>query len=164
MKLTENRIEHYMNNGACMNIEHYMNDGACWQAQAVLAYVKGNIFRLTDDKYHKTSLNAYVGRYENCREQGYVISIKFFGMKDDKPVSVQRNYAVYQHRNSDTICVLISNTKTIDTPGVDDMWKDKGENPSKYDYDMGFDWDNISGCGDYIITDMTNFLSQYEVK
>ena len=146
------------------NIENYMQDGADWQAQAVLAYVRGNIYHLTDDKYYKTSLRIQVGRYENCREQGYVISINFYGKKNGNPVHLQRNYAVYQHRNSDTICVLISNTWTINTPGIDDMWKDKGENPSSFDYDEGFRWDDISGCGKYIIKDIEDFLSHYEVE
>ena len=146
------------------NIENYMQDGACWQAQAVLAYVRGNIYHLTDDKYYKTSLRIRVGRYENCREQGYVISIRFFGKKDGSPSYIQHNYAVYQHRNTDTICVLISNTWTTNTPGVDDMWKDKGENPKSCQYDRGFDWDDISGCGNYIIKDIEDFLSQYEVE
>lgn len=150
------------------NIENYMQDGACWQSQAVLAYVRGNIYHLTDDKYYKTSLRIQVGRYENCREQGYVISIYFYGKKDgdqEQPSKAfQRNYAVYQHRNSDSICVLISNTWTINTPGIDAMWKDKGENPSSFDYDKGFDWDDISGCGNYIIKDIEDFLSHYEVE
>lgn len=146
------------------NIENYMQDGACWQAQAVLAYVRGNIYHLTEDKYYKTSLRIQVGRYENCREQGYVISVYFYGKKDGNPVRLQRNYAVYQHRNSDAICVLISNTWTINTPGIGDMWKDKGEDPRSSDYDMGFRWDDISGCGNYIIKDIEDFLSQYEVE
>lgn len=147
-----------------INIENYMNDGACWQAQAVLAYVKGNIYYLTENKYYKTSLQVKVGRYEDCREQGYVITITFCEKKDGNPVNLQRNYAVYQHRNTDSICVLISNTWTINTPGIDDMWKDKGENPKSSQYDKGFNWDDISGCGNYIIKDIEDFLSQYEVE
>lgn len=147
-----------------INIENYMQDGACWQAQAVLAYVKGNIRKLTEDKCYKRSLMVQVGRYENCREQGYVITITFCGKKDGNPVNLQRNYAVYQHRNTDSICVLISNTWTINTPGIDDMWKDKGENPKSSQYDKGFNWDDISGCGNYIIKDIEDFLSQYEVE
>lgn len=146
-----------------INIENYMEDGAYWQAQAVLTYVKGNIYHLTEDKYHNTSLMIRVGRYENCREQGYVITVSFYGKKDGKLEHIQRNYAVYEHRNSDTICVLISNTFTINTPGVNDMWKDKGENPSSCDYDNGFRYDDIVGCGKYIIEDIENILSQYEI-
>lgn len=139
-----------------VDISNYLNDGAGWQAQAVLAFVRGNITRLTDDKYYEQNIKVEVGRYENCREQGYVFILSFTG----KIGYEQRNYAVYQHRNSDTICVLISNAITLNTPGIDVMWKDKGENPRSCQYDKGFDWDDIKGCAEYIIQDMDNFLEE----
>ena len=147
-----------------MNIENYLNDGAGWQAQAVLAYLRGNIYRLTGDKYYGRNVTVEVGRYENCREQGYVFSLSFYGQSDGKPCHIQRNYAVYQHRNSDQIIVLISNTFTINTPGIDEMWKDKGENPRSCDYDAGFAWDDIAGCAEWIIKDMDETLEKYLPK
>ena len=96
-----------------IDINNYMNDGAGWQAQAVLAYLKGNLGPILADAYYKTSVMVEVGRYENCREQGYVFTLRFHTKKQG---CIQRNYAVYQHRNSDSICVLISNTFTINTP------------------------------------------------
>ena len=137
-----------------------MNDGAGWQAQAVLAYLKGNLSHILEDAYYNTSVTVGVGRYENCREQGYVFTLCFHTKKQGY---VQRNYAVYQHRNSDTICVLISNAITINTPTIDEMWKDKGENPKSSEYDQGFEWDDIAPCGKYILTDMEEFLSKYEI-
>ena len=149
-----------------ISIENYMNDGAGWQAVAVLAYIKGRIFPITEDKFCNTSLRVEVGRYENCREQGYVVSLKFMGRKnlDSDVTFMQRNYAFYQHRNSDSICVLISNTFTTNTPGIDDMWKDKGENPRSSDYDEGFDWDDIKGCGEWILDDMVEYLNNHLEK
>ena len=147
-----------------MNLVDYMNDDAGWQARAVLAYIQGNISRLTSDKYYDRNADVLVGRYENCREQGYVFTLRFWGEKDGKPSHFQRNYAVYQHRNSDTICVLISNAFTINTPGIDDMWKDKGENPRSSQYDQGFDWDDIKGCAEWILGDMDTFLAKYSVE
>lgn len=146
-----------------INIFNYLQDEACWQAKAVLAYLQGNLYRLTDDKYHNYHIDVEVGRYENCREQGYVFSLKFWGRNSEtnKFGHYQRNYAVYEHRNSDTICVLISNTFTINTPGIDEMWKDKGENPKSRDYDAGFEYDEITKCGEYIIQDMDEFIAKY---
>ena len=143
-----------------IDINNYMNDGAGWQAQAVLAYLKGNLGRILADTYYKTSVMVEVGRYENCREQGYVFTLRFHTKEKGY---VQRNYAVYQHRNTDSICVLISNTITLNTPTIDDMWKDKGENPKSSQYDQGFEWDDIVLCGEYILTDMEEFLSKYEI-
>lgn len=146
-------------------IREYMNDGANWQAQAVLAYMRGHIFRVEDlvEYTHKgifNYLNTRVGRYENCREQGYVFSIQV-GFHNE------RHYAVYEHRNCDYICVLISEGMNMNTPNVDFMWKDKGENATKYDYDKGFSCGEIAKCGEWIIEDMlewVNKLAEQRVK
>lgn len=130
-----------------MDINYYLNDGANWQAQAVLAYLRNNSIRVEDLTYDdEYKANIRVGRYENCREQGYVFTLLYKG--------IQRNYAVYEHRNSDSLIVLISNTFTINTPSIDDMYADKGENPSKYDYDKAFCYGQITECGDWILEDM----------
>ena len=141
------------------NINEYLNDGANWQAQAVLAYMKGNIIRVEDfvkyeNKDKNLSYRARVGRYENCREQGYVFSIQV-GFRNE------RHYAVYEHRNSETLCVLISNGLCMNTPNVDFMWKDRGgENASKYDYNKGFSCGEIMECGEWIINDMLEWAEE----
>jgi hypothetical protein len=136
-----------------MNIRHYMHDGADWQAQAVLAYMRGHIFQVEDEVKKKDNWGmSYVGRYENCREQGYVFSIKV-GLE-------QRHYAVYEHRNSDRICVLISDGVCMDTPNVEFMWKDRGENATKYDYNKDFRCGEIMECGEWIIDDMLKWVGE----
>lgn len=150
-----------------INIKSYLNDGASWQAQAVLAYIRANTSNALDITYNKElgnyAVQIEVGRYENCREQGYVFTIKFAG--EDRETKerhfYQRNYAVYEHRNSDNIIVLISNTNTINTPDIDDMWRDKGNNPSSFDYDKAFEYDDIVRCGDYILSDMKDFIKEH---
>lgn len=139
----------------CNYIENYLRDGANWQAQAVLAYMRTQIFRVEEEltKLKPSFAMLKVGRYENNREQGYVFTIEVDGK--------QRHYAVYEHRNSDYICVLISNKMTANTPNVDDMWSDKGENASKYDYDRGFHFGEIVNCGNYIIEDMIEWVENF---
>lgn len=142
-------------------IREYMNDGANWQAQAVLAYMRGHIFRIEDVvKYTHKDKNLYlhtkVGRYENCREQGYVFSIQV-GIKE-------RHYAVYEHRNSDQLIVLIANGLNMNTPSVDFMWKDRGENATKYDYNKSFNWGEITECGGWIIDDMLGWVEEMANK
>ena len=136
-------------------IENYLRDGANWQAQAVLAYLRTQVFRVEEEltKVKPSFARLKVGRYENNREQGYVFTIEVDGK--------QRNYAVYEHRNSDYICVLISNKVTMNTPNVDDMWSDKGENASKYDYDRGFHFGEIVNCGNYIVEDMIEWVENF---
>jgi hypothetical protein len=144
-----------------MNIElkHYMQDGANWQARCVLCYLQGNIHEIDffieeELNLEKKETSIYVGRYENCREQGYEVTLWYKGRRI--------NYAIYEHRNSDELIVLKSKCKTTNTPNVDAMWKDKGENPSKYDYDKSFSCGDIVLCGDWIINDMKIFITEVE--
>ena len=132
-------------------IENFINDGDNWQAQAVLAYVRGHILEIDYDDF-----TARVGRYENLREEGYVISIR---VEDN-----ERHYAVYQHRNSDKLIVLISNGMCMDTPDVDFMWKDKGVNATKYDYDKSFPYGEIVRCGEWIIDDILDWIEDLMEK
>ena len=150
-----------------MNIKYYMEDGANWQAQAVLAFIRSHtcmaIEKTYNEKYNDYGVTISVGRYENCREQGYVFTINFVGedRETKKRHFYQRNYAVYEHRNSDKLIVLISNTHTINTPGIDDMWKDKGENCSKFDYDKSFHCGEIIECSVYVLEDMKQFIEEH---
>ena len=125
-----------------IEIESYMNDGANWQAQAVLAavrYMSQMTLDLAYDKeknYNRATIS--VGRYENCREQGYIFSL----MLDWQTIY---NIAVYEHRNSDNICVKGFEGNFINTPRADDLgMKDK------YDYDKSFNWGKIMECAEWI--------------
>jgi hypothetical protein len=140
-----------------------MNDGANWQSQAILAYVRAYAYQIEDKlEYgeHKGVFNFFstrVGRFENCREQGYVFSIQV-GFHNE------RHYAVYEHRNCDNIIVLIAEGMNINTPSVDFMWKDKGENATKYDYDKAFSYGQIVECGEWIIKDMLSWVDNLAEK
>ncbi len=134
-----------------IEIDYYLNDGANWQAQAVLAYIRAHYFEATDMAYKNGSSKAKVrvGRFENCREQGYVFSIIYDYTK-------QKNFCVYEHRNSDNICVLVNNTFTINTPTIDEMWEGKKD---KWDYDKSFEFGKVVECGDWIIDEMAEFVA-----
>ena len=141
-----------------VSLESYFNDGACPEAIAVLGLMKVKTEYILDRTWngstHQYDAKLLVGRYENCREQGYVFTIRYKGL--------QRNYAVYQHRNSDALCVLISNVYTIGTPQVDEMWADKDENATKYDVDAQFGYAKVEDCANFIERDMLNFLKDNE--
>lgn len=146
-----------------VHLEQYNNDGANWQAQAVLAYLRTQAedIEWTINNKAKMFGGLWVGRYENCREQGYVFHLAC-GVKI-------KNYAVYEHRNFDGICVLICEKNascSLDTPSVDAMWADKAEEKgidkvSKYDYDEGFKCGDILGCGEWIENDMRETLKKW---
>ena len=135
-----------------VQVDKYLDDGANWQAQAVLAYLRSMYSWVVDGTYNKegnyNEATFTVGRYENCREQGYVFSLRY---KNE-----QRNYAVYEHRNSDNLVVVVFDKPTINTPYGEDVW---GNMEDKYDYTKAFSWGQIVECGDYIIEDAQNFIS-----
>ena len=140
-------------------IKSYFNDGANWQAQAVLAYLRWDnseiLLKTWSDNYHRYMATLKVERYENGREQGYVFTIEYNGN--------QRHYAVYEHRNSDALIVLIANGFSMNTPNVDFMWKehaDENGHTSKYDYDKSFGWAEITKCCDFLEEDMKHFIDE----
>jgi len=137
-------------------IENYMHDGANWQAQAVLAYLrttKSNAINETwNEKFHKYDAGVCVGRYENCREQGYIFCVQYNGE--------QRNYAVYEHRNSDQLCVVVFNALTMDTPQKELVWDAMGDN--KWNYTKAFGFGEIVSCGDYIVEDIKEFINKVQ--
>ena len=138
-----------------INVEQYMNDGANWQAQAVLAYIRSLTFRVREaTQCLITEPEIEVGRYENCREQGYVFRLRIGG-------NILMNYAVYEHRNSDELIVLKSDRNTMNTPSVDEMWNGR---KSKYDYDKDFGCGQIIDCGEYILDDMENLVRDFVQK
>lgn len=136
-----------------INIDYYLNDGANWQAQAILCYLRGNQLEYSNDYYDRTnceySAEIKVGRCENCREQGYVFT---FTYKQQQIV----HYWVYEHRNSDIICVKEFFGAFINTPTIDDIPME-----DKYDYTKKFSYGEISQCGEWIIKNASKKLSEY---
>ena len=81
-----------------IKLENYLQDGANYQARATLMYLQADaeIEESWNKCYEKYDAKIKVGRWENCREQGYVVSLK---NKEKK----QLNIAFFGHRNSDEI-------------------------------------------------------------
>ena len=115
-----------------MSLFTYQEDGANRQARAVLAYLQGNsgIEKSWDGDKGKYMAEPQVARWENCREQGYVVYMR------SKHYGKQINIAFFEHRNSDGICAVkweqvTLNSPTIDTAEFGNIYKDK--------YDTSFD-------------------------
>lgn len=153
-----------------VDIKSYLQDGANYQAQAVLALmryrdvvVRGyaediakNLSGKAYENFKETANQTHieVGRFENCREQGYVFTL-YIGYNQDK------HYAVYEHRNSDNLIVLCPLKKTIclNTPTIGQMWTD--ENRGKNDYNKRFSPEDVVACADYICEDMKKQIDRY---
>lgn len=136
-----------------IDIEKYMEDGANWQTQAVLAYLRSLKNHTIDEtwnlEYHRYNAEFNVGRYENCREQGYIFSVQY--------KCEQRNYCVYEHRNSDNLCVVVFDGLTINTPTPDMVFNAMGD--SKWNYTKAFPCGQIMECGNYIIDDVKKWIN-----
>ena len=122
-----------------MEIKSYLNDGACWQAQCALAYLRRNEDDILEaswyDDLEEYQAKIHVGRFENCREQGYVFSIK------SRHFDKQGNWVVYEHRNVDHAVVFYFDKRTINTPTCDEVCKEMGD---KWNYTKSFGYDIIA--------------------
>ncbi len=100
-------------------LNQYLNDGANYQARGVLCVLQRmTIEESWNDQYHKYDAEPMVARWENCREQGYVVSLRAGNGK-------QLHVAFFEHRNTDAICALrweqnLTNSPTIDTADFGD--------------------------------------------
>lgn len=77
-------------------------DGSNHQARAVLAYLSAHdaIEASWSDERKCYDACPEVNRWHNCREQGYVVTMR------SKDYSRQVNIAFFEHRNSDGICAI----------------------------------------------------------
>lgn len=135
------------------------HDGANFQAQAVLAMVRHNlgdgIEKSWDDKFHRYSAEPMVHRFDNCREQGYVIYMRGPNYRG------QINIAFYEHRNSDSIYVQVNNTVTLNAPSLDDITKDMSDKwQSSFDASVG----KISEVADFISTALIDFWNEQSLE
>lgn len=91
-------------------------DGARAAAQAVLAYLrKGHIDQSWCDRREMYLAEPTVARWHNCREQGYVVSLR------NKALTKQINIAFFEHRNSDSICAVVFEASTVNPPTLADI-------------------------------------------
>lgn len=131
------------------NLENYLDDGANWQAQCVLAILRSRYESILDESWNEKQ-GRYeacirVGRYENDREQGYAFALNTIG--------IQRNYVVYEHRNSDEICIVVWDGLTLNTPTPSQVpMKDK------WDVTKTFRYGEVMECSEWIEKDMMQVL------
>lgn len=134
-------------------IENYLDDGANWQAQCVLAYLRrygdGIVQDLTwNEEKERYDGELRVGRCENCREQGYVFSV-IYG------INQLVHFWVYEHRNSDDLCVVEFEGTFINTPTVNDI-----PMRDKYDTTKEFSCGEVIACGEWIVERIKYYINR----
>lgn len=140
------------------NLKNYFNDGANENVQAVLCMLKyqmgDGIESSWDDKYKRYSADVNVARWENCREQGYIVSLRNRKTK-------QLNIAFFEHRNSDKLCAVkweqsSINSLTIETAEFGDVYKDKHDVSISFSYNKGYE------LAEWIKNELVNFWDEGE--
>lgn len=109
-----------------MEMLEYFQDGANYQAKAVLCFLQGlyHIEESWDNDLKEYQAKMQIARWENCREQGYVVYLK------SRDYNRQLNIIFFEHRNSDSICAVKWEQKSINALNIDsakfgDVYQDK---------------------------------------
>ena len=120
-------------------LENYLEDGANYQARATLMFLQrdADIEESWNDEWKRYDAEIQVARWENCREQGYIVSLR--NKKSEK-----LNIAFFEHRNSDSICAVKWQQESINTLNIDnakfgDVYKDKYDTSHSVDYGKAYE-------------------------
>lgn len=139
-----------------MKIADYLNDGAGHQAKGVLAYLQpfAQIESSWNTEQKRYTAEVEIARWENCREQGYVVSLRSANYKRCLHI------IFFEHRNSDSICAVkweqtgLINSPTIDTAKFGKVYKDK------YDTSYQVSCGEVVKMADWIITQLNEFWQE----
>lgn len=142
-------------------LKHFNDDGANAQAQATLAYLKYHLGDGIESSWNSErkeyEANPKISRWENCREQGYVVILK------SQDFAKQLNIAFFEHRNSDNICAVkweqvTINSPTIDTAKFGNIYKDK------YDVSKSLAYNEAFEMAKWIFEQLTDFWDSTSSK
>lgn len=128
------------------------NDGADQQSQAVLAYVRygsDGIEGAYDAGLNRYLADAKVARWDNGREQGYVIFLR------SKDYARQINVAFFEHRNSDSIHALVFERVTFNAPTLADI--PEGVYADKWSTTFSVDVGEAYKMAEFITQALVNF-------
>lgn len=128
------------------NLKHYLQDGANYQARAVLMMLQHFELEADMDTIDKEYIYPIkVARWENCREQGYVVMLK---ARNGKNI----NIAFFEHRNTDGISAVKWEQPTYpNSPTIDTALPHMGEYAdNKYATSFGVSYGNILEMAEWI--------------
>ncbi len=130
----------------------YNHDGAGYQARAVLAFLSGHDGIEESWETSEYRARPSVARWHNCREQGYVVSMRGAGDTPD-----QLNIAFFEHRNSDDICAVEWEQWTMNPPNIDTAQFGSGVYRDKYDVSYSVRYGNAHKMADWIYERLERF-------
>jgi len=134
------------------NLSDYLRDGANPQARAVLSFIQDfTIEKSWNDEAKEYDACPKVARWENCREQGYVISMR------TKDYQKQLNIAFFEHRNSDSIHAIKWEETTMNSPTIETAQFKGQVYKDKYDTSFSVPYGAIVKMAKWIETELTAF-------
>ena len=102
-----------------------------------------------DDKFH---LCGYLDTFNNCRETGlYMTAYYYEDIKTHKSAYSDIFVWVYEHRNGDSICVIVSKER----PNINGQFNDKAWGTRKC-----FEWCGEHEAASYIIDTITSMYNE----
>ncbi len=142
-----------------MDLFNYLQDGADYQAKGVLAYLTHHdgIDESYDQKTGGYKANPKIARWENCREQGYIVYMKA------ENYSKQINIAFFEHRNSDRIHAVkwlqhSTNALTIDTAIFGSIYS------TKWDTSHSVGYGKVVEMAEWVYEELANFWAETKQK
>lgn len=133
------------------SLNQYLQDGANHQARAVLCYLQGfSVEESWNKEFSRYEAEPNVSRWENCREQGYVITMR---AKNGKCV----NIAFFEHRNSDEICAIKWTQSLINAPTIDTAEYGGAVYKDKWDVSKSVKPGQIDEMSQWISDELTAF-------
>ena len=142
-------------------LNYFVNDGANHQARATLCYLEmySDIESSWDKENKVYQAHPVISRWNNCREQGYVVSLV---SSDNKR---QLNIIFFEHRNSDAICAVKWEQKSFNNMNIDIA--DFGNNyKDKFDTSHDVDYGECSQMAKWVYDQLEEFwkLTQSEIN
>ena len=128
----------------------YNSDDASYQAKCVLAILESRegIDSSWNQEKGKYEAKPLVARWENCREQGYVIYMR-------NKRGNQINIAFFEHRNSDEIAAIKWIGNTVNSPNLNDAIKEGY--CSKWDINHSEKSGEFERMVDWILSELNRF-------
>lgn len=136
-------------------LRNYMTDGVNWQAQAVLAYLRGseqNIFFKGGINGENGKNYITVHRLEYEGHSGYVFTL----VVNHKQL---KHAWVFEHRNSDDICVKYFDGIVCDAPTYEHTGM-----KSKSDYDMSTSCGHIQEVAESVAWTFIREIRNYKLE
>jgi hypothetical protein len=130
----------------------HKNDGASATVQSILPLIRDQLENEISWCDHDSYRMPQCHRYHNCREQGYTLIFK----RNIGELEPNLNIVIYQHRNSDQICLIVWE-HTHHYPPTQASLIAEGIFEKKSDYTAIFEYNE----GDAVARYVTHRVSEY---